>query len=73
MAAPKKKHIRQHSLRGATLTRLSEKCDKRANELWPVDLHKGSIDAMIEAGASKALREFGKILATAGKIEPKLR
>lgn len=50
-------------LKGATAGIVARKCAERAAALWPNDLHKGGVRAIVDAGASKALREFGQILA----------
>ncbi len=56
------KHIKQHSLRGATLIRLSEKCKARAAQLEAAD-----------TATSTVLYELADILKSIGASDAKLR
>ena len=68
-----KKHIKQHSLRGVTLTRFGDKCIERANVLHPSDPSQNPTDDIVHAAAAKALAEIGAIAKALAKSERRLR
>lgn len=67
------RHIKQHSLRGATLARIAKKTQDRADAIRPINTDSGSMESMIDAATAKALSEFAAIMRAAGVSEPRLR
>jgi len=68
----KKRHVKQHGLRGASLTRIAEKAQLRAEEIQPKSLDP-SQQTTVDMAVAKSLAEIAAIFRISGRSEPKLR